>query len=100
MKQSLCEMFDVDHMTMFTNFASKPVHTAYTWAISRLKERLDLVWTMDDRHSLENIELRNYLADAIKHYQGDLDEFYRKENSAIREAKVEPRLVDLINTVA
>lgn len=100
MKQSLQEMFDVDHMTMFTHFASKPVHTAYRWAVERLTERLDLIWSMDNRHSPESVELRNYIADAIKHYQGNLDEFHRKQNSAIRKEKVEPQLIDIINTVA
>lgn len=100
MKMSLQQMFDVDHQTLFTEFASRPVHTAYTWAINRLIQRLNLIWTLDDRHSIDNVELRNYIADAINHYQGNLDEFYRMHNSSVRKDKVEPQMLDLINTIA
>lgn len=100
MKLSLQQMFDVDHPTLFTEFASKPVHTAYSWAVNRLRERLDDIWLSEDRYSLEAIELRNYLVNAIKHYQGNLDEFYSKQNSAVREYRPEPDIKDLIDTVA
>jgi hypothetical protein len=100
MKMSLQDLFDVDHATMFINFASQPTHTAYTWAVRTITNRLAHVWTLDDRYSLEKIELRNYLSDAIKHYQGNLDEFYHQINPAVREEHVEPQLIDLLNTVA
>ena len=100
MKMSLCDMFDVDHPTLFIEFASKPVHTAYTWAVYTLTDRVNSIWSMEDRHSLDNVELRKYLSDAIDHYQGNLDEFYHMQNSSLREDKLEPQLLDLINTIA
>lgn len=100
MKMSLQQMFDVDHQTLFTEFASRPVHTAYTWAIDRLIQRLNLIWTLDNCHSIENVDLRNYISDAIKHFQGNLDELYHMQNSSLREDKVEPQMLDLLNTIA
>lgn len=97
MKMSLQDLFDLPFSEIRHNFN---VTQQYTWAISTLQARLDHIWTLDDRHSLENIDLRNYISDAIKHFQGNLDELYHMQNSSLREDKVEPQMLDLLNTIA
>ena len=100
MKMSLQDMFAVEHPVLFTEFASKPVHTAYEWACRRLTELISSSLDQPNAYDSEVSSLRNYRKNAYDLYKGNLTEFYKKENPSVRQAKVEPLLVDLINTVA
>lgn len=100
MKMSLQDMFAVEHSVLFTEFASKPVHTAYEWACRRLTELISSSLEQPNAYDSEISSLRNYRKNAYDLYKGNLTEFYKKENPSVRQTKVEPLLVDLINTVA
>lgn len=100
MRMSLQELFDIDHPTLFQEFASQPLHTAYTWACKRLKELINESLYCATPYEGEIASLRNYRHKALKHYQGNLDEIYHKHNTALPEPKLEPQLDDLINTIA
>lgn len=100
MKMSLQDMFAVEHSVLFTEFASKPVHTAYEWACRRLTELISSSLEQPNAYDSEVSSLRNYRKNAYDLYKGNLVEFYKKENPSVRQTKVEPLLIDLINTVA
>ena len=100
MKKSLQELFQVDHPTLFLEFGSKPTHTAYRWALTRIQQLIDESLNSEDPFSLEESDKRRYLCNAQRHYQGNYDELVKMQNTALREEKVEPQLVDLISTIA
>lgn len=100
MKMSLQDMFAVEHPVLFTEFASKPVHTAYEWACRRLHDLIADSLEQPNAYDSEISFLRNYRQNAYDLYKGNLTEFYKKENPSVRKAKVEPLLVDLIDTIA
>lgn len=100
MKMSLQDMFDVDHQTLFTEFASRPVHTAYEWACRRLSMLIELSLEQPNAYESDISSLRNYRKNAYDLYKGNLTEFYKKKNPSVRQVKVEPQLKDLIDTVA
>jgi hypothetical protein len=100
MKMSLQDLLEIDHQTLFTKFASVPTHTAYTYACSRLKVLIDKSFICPAPYQGEIAALRLYRHKALKHYQGNLDEFYHMRNSSIREIPPEPQIIDLVNTIA
>lgn len=100
MKMSLQELFDVNHPTLFNEFASQPTHTAYTWAVNRLKELIELSLHSYTPYESEIASLRTYRHKALNHYQGNLTEFYKAKNPEVRINKIEPQAADIAETTA
>lgn len=100
MKKTLQDLFEVDHPTLFEEFASKTITGAYAWAIERLNKLILCTLDHPEPYSPEQSEKRNYLISAREHFQGNLDEIFLKTNTALREKKPETAIKDLIDTVA
>lgn len=79
MKKSLSELFNLPIEEVRENFQ---ITKAYTWAINNLQHQREAILLSPNWISMQ--EELAYINEAIKHYQGNLDEWYGKGNSAIR----------------
>jgi hypothetical protein len=88
-KMSLVELFDTSIEEIRHVFNERSGTGSMIWAIARLEDRLSEIMKLEDWMSPENNEKRNYIVDSIKHFQGNVNEICKGENTNVRKRKSE-----------